>query len=280
MRFVIVVLAIVAALYLALVALVWRVQERMVWLPPRMAEYPAAEARRIEYAAEDGQPLFAWLVGDPATARGVVIACHGNADLAAWMVPWAREVAARTGWAVLVPEYRGYGGLSGAPEYEGSRRDARASWRLVRDSLHVDSARIALYGHSLGSAVASELAVEHEPAALLLESPFTSAREMASRMIPRPVAALWPLIGRVNFDTRARVAAVTAPVSVAHGTLDGVIPVDMGRAVYAAARTKGQLLLVPGAGHNDVAAVAGDDYWRWIAAALGGAVQAARPGAS
>ena len=269
MRFVIIAAGIVLAIYLALVALVWRVQERMVWLPPRMAQYPAADARRIEYTADDGQPLFAWLVGDPARARGVVIACHGNADLAAWMVPWAREVAARTGWAVLVPEYRGYAGLPGTPDYEGSRRDARATWRLVRDGLHVDSTRIALYGHSLGSAVASELAVEHEPAALLLESPFTSAREMASRMIPRPVAAARPLIGRVDFDTRARVAALAAPVWVAHGERDTVIPVDMGRAVYAAARVRGRLLLVPGAGHNDVAAVAGEDYWRWIAGALG-----------
>ena len=67
----------------------------------------------------------------------------------------------------------------------------------------------------------------------------------------------------------ARVAAVTAPVWVAHGERDTVIPADMGRAVYAAARVRGRLLLVPDAGHNDVAAVAGEDYWRWIAAALG-----------
>lgn len=273
-------LAIVALIYLAVLLLVWRVQERMVWMPPRMAVYPRADARRVEFAAEDGQPLYAWLVGDPAKSAGVVIAFHGNADLAAYLVPWASEVARRTGRAVLVPEYRGYGGLTGVPDYAGSRLDARAAWRVVREQLGVDSSRIALYGHSLGSAVATELAAEHRPAALLLVSPFTSAREMATRMLPRPVSALWRVVGRVNFDTRAKVAALDAPVSVAHGERDDVIPVAMGRAVFAAAREKGQLLLVPGAGHNDVAEVAGEDYWRWLAAALGGAVQGARADAS
>lgn len=256
-------------LYLLLVAAVWRMQERIVWQPPRLASFPEGDARRLEYASDDGQPLFAYLVGEPATAPGLLVACHGNADLAAWLVPWAVEVERRTGWAVLVPEYRGYGGLAGSPDYLSSRRDARATYRLARDELAMDSSRIALYGHSLGSAIATELAAEHAPAALLLVAPFTSARDMARTMLVIPVSGFWRAIGRVHFDTRALVSKIDAPVSVAHGDRDLVIPVRMGRAVHAAARVPGELLVVPGGGHNDLMGVAGDAYWAWLARALG-----------
>jgi pimeloyl-ACP methyl ester carboxylesterase len=232
--------------------------------------HPEAQAQRIDYASDDGQPLLAYLVGDPSRAQGLLIAYHGNADLAAWRVPWAAEVERRTGWAVLVPEYRGYGGLGGSPNYLSSQRDARATYRLVRERLGNDTTPIALYGHSLGSAVAAELAADHPPSALLLEAPFTSARDMARAMLVLPVAAAWRAIARVHFDTRALVASLHVPVSVVHGELDGVIPMQMGRAVHAAARVPGELLIVPGAGHNDVIDGAGDAYWEWLRRALRG----------
>jgi pimeloyl-ACP methyl ester carboxylesterase len=260
-------LVVVIALYLVMLIVAWRLQERIVWQAPRLLQYPEAEARRVDYQSDDGQPLFAYLVGEPGRARGLLIAFHGNADLAAWNAPWAAEVERRTGWAVLLAEYRGYGGLGGAPNYPSSQRDARATYRLAREQLGVDASRIALYGHSLGSAVAAELALEHRPAVLILEAPFTSAREMARGMLA-PVAIAWRAIARVHFDTRAKVAALDAPTWVAHGQLDGVIPARMGRAVHAAARDPGELLMVRGAGHNDLRDVAGEGYWSWLGRAL------------
>lgn len=260
-----------AAVYLLLTAAAWAWQERIVWQPPRIVATAEGSARRIEYAAEDGQPLYAYLAGDPAHAAGLLIVFHGNAELAAWSVPWAVETARRTGWAVLVPEYRGYGGLEGSSSYLGSQRDARATYRLARAQLAVDSSRIAFYGYSLGSAVATELAAEHAPAALVLVAPFTSALDMARGMSVLPLASLWGVIGRVHFDTRAKVATLDVPVSVIQGDRDMVIPVWMGRAVHAAARVPGELLIVPGAGHVDVQDVAGGRYWSWLTRALGGA---------
>ena len=270
MRPLLLALLLLAVVYLLLIAAAWAWQERIAWQPPRSTTTPAATALRLSYAADDGQPLYAYLVGDPARSAGLLIAFHGNAELAAWGVPWAEEVARRTGWAVLLPEYRGYGGLRGSPDYAGSHLDARATLRLAREQLAVDSSRIAYFGHSLGSGVATELAAEHAPAALLLLAPFTSARDVARAMRGLPLGALWGLIGRVHFDTRAKVAALDAPVSVAHGERDVVVPVQMGRTVHAAARIKGELLIVPGAGHNDVARVAGTEYWAWLTRALGG----------
>ncbi|HJR66166.1 MAG TPA: alpha/beta fold hydrolase [Gemmatimonadaceae bacterium] len=275
MRLVISALVFLAALYVVLLIAAWRMQERIVWQPPRLAQYPTADPQRLDYRSDDGQPLFAFLVGNAARAPGLLIAYHGNADLAAWVVPWASEVERATGWAVLVPEYRGYGGLGGSPDYLSSQRDARATYRLAREHLGKDSARIALYGHSLGSAIATELAVEHAPAVLILEAPFTSAREMARGPLA-PVALLWDVIARVHFDTRSRVAELDVPTWVVHGERDGVIPVRMGRAVYAAARIRGELLLVRGAGHNDVSDVAGEAYWSWLRRALDSAASASR----
>jgi fermentation-respiration switch protein FrsA (DUF1100 family) len=256
------------ALYALVLFVAWRMQERIVWQPPRMVVHPAGLAERVDYASDDGQPLYAYLVGDLARAPGLIIAFHGNADLAAWRVPWAMELERRTGWAVLIPEYRGYGGLGGAPSYLSSRRDARATHRLARERLGNVHTRIALYGHSLGSAVAAELASDHPPSALLLEAPFTSARDMARAMLVLPVAAAWRAIARVHFDTRAVVASLHVPVFIVHGERDGIIPVRMGRAVHAAARIPGELLVVPGAGHNDVIDTAGDTYWEWMRRAL------------
>jgi fermentation-respiration switch protein FrsA (DUF1100 family) len=261
------VLIAIAGAYAVMLLAAWRMQERIVWQPPRLAQYPSVDAKRLEYASDDGQALFAFLAGDPARAPGLLIAYHGNADLAAWFAPWASEVERTTGWAVLVPEYRGYGGLSGSPDYLSSQRDARATYRLAREQLGVDSTRIALYGHSLGSAIATELAVDHAPAVLILEAPFTSAREMARGPLA-PVTLLWGVIARVHFDTRSKVAELEVPAWVVHGERDGVVPVRMGRAVHAAARVPGELLIVRGAGHNDVSDLAGDTYWSWLRRAL------------
>src|SRR5206468_768345 len=133
------------------------------------------------------------------------------------------------------------------------------------------SARIALFGHSLGSAVAADVAASMDldaPAALVLQSPFTSAREMAARMLVPPVPWLWRKISRVHYDTRSIVETLDCPVFVAHGTRDVVVPLRMGRQVFAAARRPGELLIVPDAGHNDVPDVGGARYWRWLTAAL------------
>ena len=261
--------------FLLLVTIVlWHGQERVVWQPPGVALPDPSHVQRIEYLAADSQPLYAYVVGDRDRARGALLAFHGNADLAARLVPWGEEVAKRTGALVVLAEYRGYGGLPGRPTYDGSRHDARAAYRTVRELLEVPADSIAIFGHSLGSAVATELAstLDEEgatPRVLLLQSPFTSARDMA-RLIA-PAVLLWDLVSRVHFDTERLVRTLRAPVWVSHGSRDLIIPVRMGRRVHAAARAKGELLIVPAAGHNDVVETAGEEYWRWVEAALSAA---------
>lgn len=273
----IVAIAIVIALVWVTIITVWlwRHQERVVFQPPSAWVDAPAPARRVTFRAADGHELFGYLMtpGAGAETARVTIAFHGNADLAAWTVPWAREVAERTGSAVLIPEYRGYAGIPGSPTYESASADGRGAIRFVLDSLRPSD--IVLFGHSLGSAVATEVALymqdtlDIRPRALVLQSPFTSAMEMAARMLVPPIPWLWKRISRVHYDTRNLVARLDTPVSVAHGTRDLNIPSRMGAQVFRAAMRPGALLLVQGAGHNDVADVGGERYWKWIVAAAG-----------
>ncbi len=261
----IVVLAI--AVTVALFVFVWWGQERITYQPPRIAEPTPAGAERVEYLASDGQKLYALVVGTPSQPARVLLAFHGNADIAPWLAPWAAEIARRTGYVVVLAEYRGYNGLAGAPRAVGIRLDARAALAFVR-ARYGAGVRIAYYGHSLGTAVSAELASESPPSVLILESPFTAAADMAA-LFGTPLARIaWRLFGRIPYDTRTRVQSIDAPVWVAHGDSDRIIPVRMGRAVFAAARRQGELLIVPGGGHNGLAESGGPAYWEWITRAL------------
>src|SRR4029079_1824850 len=115
---------IIAAVLVPALLLLWRLQERILFQPPRLAE-AAPEAGRVTYDALDGQRLMGFMVGDPESAPGVLLCFHGNADLAAWQLDWARLVQRHTGFAVLLAEYRGYMSLGGNPTYATTKLDAR-----------------------------------------------------------------------------------------------------------------------------------------------------------
>jgi uncharacterized protein len=262
-------------IYAGLLLMLWARQERIVFQPPG-PPYEEIEAERVEYAAADGQQLFAYVVGRRKEGGGVsaadslpppssfLLVFHGNAEIAGWSLPWALEVARRTGATVLLAEYRGYAGLPGRPTYAGSKLDARAAYEYAHKTLGATPERSVIYGHSLGSAVGVELAGEIKPHALLLEAPFTSARAMAARLGVPGILPLWRAISRVYYDTRTRVADLDVPVWVVHGERDMVTPVHMGREVFEAAHRKGELLVLEGVGHNDVVETGGERYWDWL----------------
>jgi uncharacterized protein len=250
-----------------LLTLIWWSQEKILFQPPRSYGI-AAHIGRIDYYASDGQHLAGYLVGSPARAKGLLLCFHGNADLAMWQLDWAQSLTDRTGFAVLLAEYRGYMSVGGKPSYTKTKLDAFAAYEYAHTQLGVPDRKLAYFGHSLGSAIAAELAGVHRPGALLLQSPFTSALAMAKAILTRPLAMFWKVVSRIHFDTARIVATLDIPVAVAHGKRDRIVPFWMGIAVYNAARIKGPLLVVDDAGHNDLPEVAGEGYWNWIAAAL------------
>lgn len=254
--------------FLVLLLCVWSFQERIAFQPERSPFPDPGDAARVDYSAPDGQRLFAYVVGDPRPT-GLIIVFHGNADLAVRWLDWAHEIEGRTGLAVMLAEYRGYMGIEGRPNYENVRLDAQGAFNFARDTLNVPMDRMVYFGHSLGSAVAAELAVIHPPRALLLEAPFTSAHDMAARIAGRwLISPLWRLVSRLHFDTEQIVASLDAPVSVVHGGRDRVVPSPMGEAVYKAAKVKGEWLFLPIASHSDVRYVGRELYWGWAVSAI------------
>ena len=271
-----------ALIYLGLLVGLWHYQEHVLFQPPRRVPDEPVDAHRVSYPAADGVELFGYLVGDCTTSRLTVVAFHGNADVSRWYVPWASRVARETGACVMLPEYRGYDGIAGGPTYATSALDAKAATDFLAHAFGIAPSNVVLYGHSLGSAVAAELAARQPPRALVLQSPLSTARDMAARLGVPGITKLWWLVSRIHFDTPARLRALASPVWVAHGDRDIVIPVRMGREVFAAAPDKGELLVVKGAGHNDVAEVGAEAYWSWLVRAIksGAAVAtSATPGA-
>jgi fermentation-respiration switch protein FrsA (DUF1100 family) len=263
------VLAALVSVFLLVGIFAWIFQERIAFQPPRGPYPDPGSARRVSYTAADGQRLFAYVVGEPSASGGTLIVFHGNADIAVRSIDWAQSIVERTGVTVILAEYRGYMGLEGKPSYEGARHDSRAAYRYVIDSLGVNGERLAFYGHSLGSGVAAELAADHPPRALILESPFTSAADMAASMVGSWfTATFWRFVSRVHFDTAKIVASLDVPVSIAHGGQDVIVPSQMGEAVYRRARNKGAWFFVPHAGHNDLRITGGDGYWEWLIRAL------------
>jgi pimeloyl-ACP methyl ester carboxylesterase len=280
-RLVLVALAFTAALYVVVLLAVWRFQERVVYQPPGGVAPASVNARQVRYRSADGIDLFAYVVGDCTPANTIVLAFHGNAELARWSIPWALEVARVTRACVVIPEYRGYDGVVGTPTYSGSSADARAALAFVRDSLGATPERTVYFGHSLGTAIAAELAAYAAPRTLVLTAPFSSAREMGRRMFLPGLIAFWGMVSRVHFNTIDRVHTLDVPVWVAHGNTDFVIPVRMGREVFGAAKHQGELLIVPGAGHNDLPTRGGAEYWSWLRRAIeSGAPAAATPRAA
>jgi pimeloyl-ACP methyl ester carboxylesterase len=270
-------------IYAGLLLMLWARQERIVFQPPGPPFEEDSSAVRVTYTAADRQPLFAYVVKVERRGQSVdgqadssvrsppstLLVFHGNAEIAAWSLPWAHEVARRTDATVVLAEYRGYAGLPGRPTYAGSKLDARAAYDYARQTLDATPATTTIYGHSLGSAIGVELAGEIKPRALLLEAPFTSARAMAARLGVPGILPLWRAISRVHYDTRTRVAGLDVPVSVVHGERDMVTPVHMGREVFEAAKRKGELLVLEGVGHNDVVETGSERYWDWLMRGMG-----------
>jgi fermentation-respiration switch protein FrsA (DUF1100 family) len=156
---------------------------------------------------------------------------------------------------MLILDYRGYGESSGQPTEAGLYRDAEAAWGWLAAQPEIDRSRIAVYGRSLGAALALHVAVTRRVRAVVLHAPFTSARELADRhywYLPRRIL-------RLELDNLDRARRLRAPLLVIHGTADGIVPFAMGQAVAEAGHAR-ELVAVRGAGHNDLHDVAGDQY--------------------
>jgi uncharacterized protein len=236
----------------------------LLYFPAReFLETPAdagLEYRDLDIATDDGERLHGWWVPTRGTAVGHVLLFHGNAGNVGDRVLHARLLVER-GLDVLLFDYRGYGRSTGRPNEQGTYSDARAARAALLRGPNIDPARVLYVGESLGGAVAVELALDHLPAGVVLQSTFTSVREMARVHYPFVPAAAIP----DAYPSLRRVRELRAPLLVLHGDRDDIVPLAQGQALFEAAPDPKRMKVFEGVGHNDLVPLAGPAYAEAIA---------------
>ncbi|MCB1916182.1 MAG: alpha/beta hydrolase [Rhodocyclaceae bacterium] len=268
-------LVLALGLYGLMAAWLYANQARLLYFPVRELDADPAgiglafEAETI--VTEDGVRLAAWFVPAKASAP-VVLFCHGNAGNISHRLD-SIALFHRLGLSVLIFDYRGYGESEGAPDEQGTYRDAHAAWRHLREARGVPADDIIVFGRSLGAAVAAWLAARERPRAVILESAFTSAAALGAEYYPwLPVDRLL----RHRYDTLAQVAEVRAPLLVVHSRDDEIVPFHHALAVFDVAAEPKRLLEIRG-GHNDGFLITGAPYRDALASFLAASGAARNP---
>ena len=224
-----------------------------------------------------GERLHGWFFRTPTQpAPATIIYFHGNGGNVSY-ADWVGINFARRGFDVLLFDYRGYGRSEGdISDERGLFEDADAAYAYMTRERGVAPERLVLYGQSLGTAAATDLAARKECGALILESGLSSASDMASVIMPWLPRFLHRL-ARNKLDSKGKLARVNRPVLVVHGDRDEVIPVAQGHALFEAAREPKQLLIINGAGHNNLSIIGGGNYLDKVAGFIKEAIPAGAP---
>lgn len=218
-----------------------------VWLP-------------VQVGSGKIERIHGWWIEAKQPNAKVLLYLHGNGLNVGANAAHANRLH-KLGFSVLLIDYRGYGRSQGAfPNEARVYQDAATAWNYLIQQRQIPPSQIFIYGHSLGGAVAIDLAVKHPQAAgLIVESSFTSIRQMVAYQ-----NQLWmfpiDLLLTQRFESIGKVAKLKMPVLFIHGAADVIVPPFMSQKLYAAAPEPKTLILVPGAGHNNVAEFAPTEY--------------------
>lgn len=243
-----VLLALVAGLFAVLVP---RVERRLMYfpggpyLPPAAAGLKGVQEKVLTPA--DGARVMAWYA-PAAPGQPTLLYLHGNAGALDTRAERIERYLSR-GIGVFMMTYRGFPGSTGSPSEANNVADGKLAYDTLT-GLGVAAGDVVIYGESIGSGVATQVAAARPVGGLVLDAPYTSMVELAALHYPL-LALPGRLFMRDRYETRRYIGSVAAPVLVIHGEADGIIPVSMGREVYALAAEPKTLKTFPGAGHSD-----------------------------
>lgn len=242
-------ISIVAAVYVAVFLFGLLLSEPVIFQP-----HPAGyrdDNRILKLTSRNGRRISAVYLQNPAASYTLLFS-HGNAeDLGDDLL--FLQVVRNAGFSVLAYDYQGYGTSAGRPSERNVYEDEEAAYQYLTRNLGTSPEHIIAWGRSLGGAAAVDLASRRPLAGLILESSFVSAFRVLTRV---------PLLPVDKFRNLDKIAGVRCPVLVIHGEADRVVPFWHGQKLFAAAGGAKRSLWVPGAGHNDVADVAGARYFQ------------------
>lgn len=250
-------LVVVLVLVGVVMAVLWALQRQLIYFPDSSSVPPAADvidgARDVTLRTEDGLELGAWFVPPQGREQGraseepmAVLLAPGNGGNRLGRVDLAEELSER-GLAVLLMDYRGYGGNPGDPSEEGLAKDAMAASDALQE-LGFPPSRTIYFGESLGTGVVSALSVRRPPAGIVLRSPFTDLADVGSHHYPYlPVR----LLLRDTFPVLEHLSSSEVPVTVVYGDRDSVVPTSLSARVADEAGNLAERVVIEGADHND-----------------------------
>ena len=237
-----------------------RFEKRFIFFPSSQIVETPGQAdlayEEVSFITEDSFRLHGWFV--PGTTRATWLWFHGNGGNISHHVEELALVHHRLGVNLFILDYRGYGNSEGTPTERGIYRDARAALGYLQGRPDVATEGVVYFGHSLGAAVAVELAAAYPPRGLILASPFASMSDMAHLRFPfLPVN--W--LVRDRYDSLARIPNVRCPLLVLHGDRDNTVPLSQAEKLFNRATPPKHFRLLPGAGHDDIFNTGGSASW-------------------
>jgi len=243
-------LGLIALLYLAAALALFAFQRRLIYRPDPAHVTPAQAGltgvAEVRLAAPGGVEIVAW-EAKAREGKPTFLYFHGNGG---GLVDRSERIRrfALDGYGVFMPAYRGYSGSTGSPSEAAIIADAQRAYdHLIAQGLKPQD--IVLYGESLGTGVAVQLAAAREVSAVVLDSPYTSLVEIGQRQYGfMPVKTFMV----DTFSSIDHIGHIKAPLLVLHGNLDSVIPVELGQKLFDAAPEPKQIVIVQGAGHSDI----------------------------
>lgn len=211
--------------------------------PQRAGLSVGVEERVIQ--TPDGERVLAWYAR-AKPGLPTILYFHGNAGSLETRIERIRKYMAR-GLGVFMMTYRGFGGSTGQPSEVANVADAKLAYDQLA-ALGVDPVDIIIYGESLGTGVAVQVAAARSAAGLVLDAPYTSMVDLAALHYPY-IPGRWFMTDR--YDTRTHIKDVKAPLLILHGELDDIVPVTMGREIFNLAQPPKVIRTFQGAGHAD-----------------------------
>lgn len=238
-------------------------EDRIIYHPYKYPEgiwNPSSFNVQVEdvfFQAKDGTKLHGWYI--PSTnAKATLLWFHGNAGNLTHRLENIQQLQPLN-INIFIFDYRGYGKSEGKPSEAGIYQDSQAAYDfLIQEKNVVPAESLFLFGHSLGGICAVEVASGNEATGLVLESVFTSAKDMAGQMFPLlPIG--WAI--RSKLSAIEKVPELKLPKLFLHGTKDEIVSYKLGRKLYSSAAQPKEFYDIEGAGHNDTVAVGGREYF-------------------
>ena len=237
-------------------------EKGIVFFPERFLEatpkdYRLESYEDVYFEAVDGTRLHGWFVDGPDN-RAVLLWFHGNAGNISHRLHNLKKLHDALQIPIFIFDYREYGLSEGEISKAGTFADAHGAFRYLIDEKGFEKSSILLFGRSLGTALAVDIAGKDTCLGVILEAAFTSTDDMMQRYFPflppQPAAT-------VKYDSLALIDRIQAPILFIHGQHDLTIPVSMGRHLYEKTRSSKEFYEVPGADHNDTYLVGGNEYF-------------------